>query len=121
MEADTTPRVDAVHVTSSTRDHRCCSKELSDTCGCGACYSAIACLSPLVASMSLGFTSPALDTMSGQVRGAQEPPELIVFPDGSAAGPWFSSLVNIGALLGACLGGWLCTRVGHNNVLRISA
>jgi len=84
-------------------------------------------LAPLVASMSLGFTSPALDTMLGRgAPGASAvPPELLIF--GGAAGPddqaasLFSSLVNIGALVGAVCGGRLCKQAGRCNALRAAA
>lgn len=88
-------------------------------------------LVPLVAAMSLGFTSPALETMKGWVlvggHCTKVPDELAIFAqtdakcgDGNAAADWFSSLVNFGALLGALFSGWLCSRVGQRNVLLLS-
>lgn len=92
---------------------------------CSVAYAAITCFAPLVAAMSLGFTSPALETMEGEVPFAgsvrHPPPQLVVFGDCRECLSWFSSLVNCGALAGALLGAPLCKQVGQRNVLRIAA
>lgn len=89
---------------------------------CGTVCAATACLAPLVASMSLGFTSPALDTMRGRSTTGMVPTELRVFADAEGqAASLFSSLVNVGALLGALSGGRLCKRVGRGNTIRAAA
>jgi len=87
-------------------------------------YAVLACLAPLVAALSLGFTSPALDTMSGDVKVdgiPQDVPARLVVFSGSGPGSLFSSLINIGALLGSLGGGWVCTYAGRCNTLRIAA
>lgn len=74
--------------------------------------------------MSLGFTSPALDTMNGDVKvdgiAHDVPARLVVF-SGAGPGSFFSSFINIGALVGSLGGGWVCTYAGRCNTLRISA
>ncbi|CAE8584123.1 unnamed protein product [Polarella glacialis] len=88
---------------------------------------AAVCLAPLTAAMSLGFTSPALTTMTGEAAGLPPaeavPPGLLVFHGGedSEAASWFSALVNLGALLGALGGGYLRQEAGLPAVLRAAA
>lgn len=92
---------------------------------CGAFYATLACLAPLVAAMSLGFTSPALDTMKNHVvvdgEVQEAPGDLVIFSSSGESASWFSSLVNIGALLGALGGGWSCDKAGRRGTLQISA
>jgi len=91
----------------------------------GTAAALAACLAPLVAAMSLGFTSPALDTMLGDVeyQGARRlaPADLAVFRFCQECGSFFSSAVNLGALFGAAAGAWFCERFGRRNAFRVSA
>lgn len=81
-----------------------------------------ACLAPLVAAMSLGFTSPALDTMKGKVDGPGLPPDLVVFGHGASdSAAWFSALINIGALCGAVCGGLACQSFGLRGTIQFSS
>eukprot|EP00929_Paragymnodinium_shiwhaense_P076367 TRINITY_DN39250_c0_g1_i1.p1 TRINITY_DN39250_c0_g1~~TRINITY_DN39250_c0_g1_i1.p1 ORF type:complete len:527 (+),score=102.61 TRINITY_DN39250_c0_g1_i1:62-1582(+) len=79
------------------------------------------CLVPLVSAMSLGFTSPSLETMAGKkLHGEDAPADLRIFEGDGSAASWFSSTINIGALIGAFLGGSMCLLMGKRNVLRLS-
>eukprot|EP00927_Polykrikos_kofoidii_P047743 TRINITY_DN42013_c0_g1_i1.p1 TRINITY_DN42013_c0_g1~~TRINITY_DN42013_c0_g1_i1.p1 ORF type:complete len:474 (-),score=92.86 TRINITY_DN42013_c0_g1_i1:186-1607(-) len=90
-------------------------------------YACVTCLAPVIASMSLGFTSPALDTMKGDVKNGgghafEVDASLAVFAGGNSGyASWFSSLVNVGALVGAFSGGFVCKSFGQRNALRIAA
>merc|ERR1719198_1598843 len=80
--------------------------------------SVIACLTPLLAGVVLGFTSPAMEAMASQ--DPTIPPHYKVFDDENSQGAtWFSSIVNIGALIGALLSGPLCNTIGAPHTLRL--
>lgn len=90
----------------------------------GVVFAFVACMAPMISALSLGFTSPAESTMLGNLKTHPldvPPGNLKVFDDPEGAASWFSSIVNIGALVGAFAGGPLCATIGHANVLRIVA
>mmetsp|Transcript_48206 Transcript_48206/g.153873 ORF Transcript_48206/g.153873 Transcript_48206/m.153873 type:complete len:459 (+) Transcript_48206:75-1451(+) len=90
----------------------------------GALQAVLACGAPLVAAMSLGFTSPALETMAGRAvvgGSAREVPRELVALASPGAASCFSAVINVGALLGAAAGGRLCSALGRRGALQLSA
>lgn len=82
-----------------------------------------ACLVPLIAAMSLGFTSPALDTMKGVKDGKDVavPNGLAVFVGQEDMAAWFSSLINVGALAGALGGAFAVQVAGLRGSMQLTA
>lgn len=74
---------------------------------------------PYIFGMSLAFTSPAIDTMQDSVKidgkHIPAPSNLVVFD--TAQGSLYGSCINIGALLGALLGGTLSDRFGRKKAI----
>lgn len=87
-------------------------------------YAMIACTAPLIAAMSLGFTSPALDTMTGSVYVNGEaipvPSNLAMFEGLNHWAPWFTSLINVGALCGSLAGGKMVLCCGQRTTLGLA-
>lgn len=63
---------------------------------------------------TLGFTSPALSAMEGEVFIINSCTDNNSV---SSQADWFSSLANIGALFGALLGGWLTNTLGRKGTV----
>eukprot|EP00933_Yihiella_yeosuensis_P052005 TRINITY_DN49990_c0_g1_i1.p1 TRINITY_DN49990_c0_g1~~TRINITY_DN49990_c0_g1_i1.p1 ORF type:complete len:509 (+),score=77.03 TRINITY_DN49990_c0_g1_i1:125-1528(+) len=85
-------------------------------------------LAPLIFGMTLGFTSPASDTMQDtvQVNGVHvpAPSNLVVFSrdgDTSAEGSSYASFVNLGACAGALLGGPVADKIGRKKAMLLQA
>lgn len=77
-------------------------------------------MAPVLFGMSMGFSSPAIDVMQDTAkvggRWVPSPPGLVVFSsdnETSSQGAFFSSVVNIGCLLGALLGAPLSEGLGR--------
>jgi len=81
---------------------------------------AIGCASPLLFGFSLGFTSPAENTMQGTINGKVFPPSSLA-PMTASTFAWYSSLVNVGAVAGAFLGSYLSDKFGRKRTLVFSA
>lgn len=81
-------------------------------------------IAPLIFGMSLGFTGPAIDVMQNTVEvdgvHLQAPDHLVVFSS-KDEGSLFGAIVNIGALLGALLGGPLSERLGRKGAMLVQA
>jgi len=81
---------------------------------------AIGCASPLLFGFSLGFTSPAENTMQGTKNHGVLPPSTLA-PMTTSTFAWYSSFVNIGAVAGAFLGSYLSDKFGRKRTLVFSA
>ena len=85
-------------------------------------------LGAFVFGYSLGFTSPVLTAMEVLKDGAVfDDVEIDKLNSGdtvtldSADASLFSSVINIGAMLGAILGGWACDRLGRKGTITLAA
>eukprot|EP00928_Gymnodinium_smaydae_P088785 TRINITY_DN72830_c0_g1_i1.p1 TRINITY_DN72830_c0_g1~~TRINITY_DN72830_c0_g1_i1.p1 ORF type:complete len:493 (-),score=83.03 TRINITY_DN72830_c0_g1_i1:377-1855(-) len=85
-------------------------------------------LAPVIFGTALGFTGPAIDTMQNTVvvdkRSISAPASLVVFSseDGeSEEGAFWGACVNLGALVGALLGGPLTEKLGRKRAMLLQA
>jgi len=100
--------------------HRTSQVHRSTASGCLFGTVAIACASPLLFGFTLGFTSPAQDTMQGETTHGVATPSGLA-PMTAYTFAWYSSLVNVGAVVGAFLGSYLSDKFGRKRALVFSA
>ena len=80
---------------------------------------------PLLFGIIIGSSGPTIDTMKNQVIDFEgnflklDPAsDYVVFTEAQAS--WYTSMVNIGAMLGAILGGWIVRAVGFRKSFGIT-